>query len=146
MWGEDPLNSRQISIKQIKLIYCTDLRNLPDSLQSSLRTFRRLVEKLTWHFCAGFVENVRDNHEGHHNVFPFTHKARRKNTERPEVAWRIRLIYKSMATNDNSYPKQELWRAQSERCSSVTCFRGNALQVKGCLPMCAQIFLWLRQS
>jgi hypothetical protein len=71
--------------KYIKPIRC---RHLPDSLES-LQTFRRLVEELTRYLVPGFFENVRGNYEGNYNGFPFTHEARRKNTEGPGVSWWI---------------------------------------------------------
>ena len=55
---------------------------LPDSLES----LQRFVEKLTWYFWSGFVECVRGNYEGHHNVILFTHEVGGKSTERPDVS------------------------------------------------------------
>ena len=50
------------------------------------------------------------SYEGHYNVFLFTHEARRKNTERLDMSYRmcvsdVRFIQKGIAINDNSYPK-----------------------------------------
>ena len=69
-----------------QLIRITALRHLPDSLQS-LRTFRRLVDKLARYLGSGLLKKMRGNYEGHYNAFLFTHEARRKNTEWPGVAW-----------------------------------------------------------
>ena len=76
--------------KYITLIRYIAHSHLPDSLES-LRTFRRLIEELTRYLRSGFLENVRGNYQGHYNVFLFTHEARCKNTERPDVSCWIRL-------------------------------------------------------
>ena len=90
----------------MKSLHCTALKHLPDSLE----ILRRLVEKLTWYFLSGFIEEVRGNYEGYHNIVLFKHETCRKNTERPDMPYRENIFrIKELATNDNSYPK--LWKA-----------------------------------
>ena len=51
-----------------------------------------LVEKLTWYLRYGFIEEVRGNYKGYHNIFLFKHETRRKNNERPDMPYQVSIF------------------------------------------------------
>ena len=134
--------------KHLKPIRSTAGKHLPDSLESHW-TFQRFIEKLTRYFRSGFIEYVRGNYEGYHSVFAFTHQARCKSTERPDVPCWICQVSDQRVRRLWSFSPQNMWGVSRKWEKFVDDIGIHFKSKYSCSVVCSNtcmFYTWLHQE